>query len=68
MNVIPVTADWRFWDHTMFEKIIAEYLNKFFGNYFENIDVSHLNVSIWRGMGPAFVLVYSACGPLYIIA
>jgi hypothetical protein len=52
----------------MFEKIIAEYLNKFFGNYFENIDVSHLNVSIWRGMGPAFVLVYSACGPLYIIA
>jgi vacuolar protein sorting-associated protein 13A/C len=33
----------------VFEKVVVEIVNRFVGNYVENLDASQLSVGIWGG-------------------
>lgn len=38
----------------VFENLVADLLNRFLGDYIDNLDASQLNIGIWGGMRQAF--------------
>jgi len=39
----------------VFESLVADLLNKFIGEYVENLDSSQLNIGIWGGKFKYFI-------------
>jgi hypothetical protein len=42
----------------VFESIVADLLNRFLGDYVENLDHSQLKIGIWGGKGHGTVVFY----------
>lgn len=42
----------------VFESLVSDLLNKFIGNYVENLDKSHLKIGIWGGKATTVIRAY----------